>query len=280
MDILPIRTRIDQIDTELIKLLNERFALSEHIALYKDERHLPITDLVREKALVSHLQSHAKFPVEPLWQRIMGISKTFQYAFLSKKHNQQNVGIAIQGGKWSFNDIALRSYLKTQKIIPEIHYAYTTEAVLSLLNEWKVMYGQFAIANSIGWLVDETIQVLWKYDFTYEEHYEIPIEHSLLALPWVHRNEIGMIMGHDQALRQCQWTLRSVFSDVECIAGTGEYMDNAAIAAGISDGSIAWNTACIGHRSLADIYGLEIIEDHMEDRKDNRTTFVLVRKSY
>ena len=99
MDILPIRTRIDQIDTELIKLLNERFALSEHIALYKDERHLPITDLVREKALVSHLQSHAKFPVEPLWQRIMGISKTFQYAFLSKKHNQQNVGIAIQGGK-------------------------------------------------------------------------------------------------------------------------------------------------------------------------------------
>jgi prephenate dehydratase len=39
----------------------------------------------------------------------------------------------------------------------EIHYLYTTKAVLEALQQGSIDYGQFALYNSIGGLVEETL---------------------------------------------------------------------------------------------------------------------------
>jgi prephenate dehydratase len=117
---------------------------------------------------------------------------------------------------------------------------------------------------------------LGHYRFREVTHYEIPIIHALMIHPDAEIENITTIMGHDQALRQCEQNLMSLFPNIEKMAGTGDLTDNASIAEAVAHGTLPLTTASIGHASLADIYGLQIIENNIQDRDDNRTTFVLV----
>ena len=42
MELSEIRTRIDAVDDQLLKLFLERMELAEEVAAYKNEHHLPI----------------------------------------------------------------------------------------------------------------------------------------------------------------------------------------------------------------------------------------------
>ena len=55
-------------------------------------------------------------------------------------------------------------------------------------------------------------------------------------------------------------------------------MDNAAIAEGVATGKLPKHIASIGHASLAEIYGLTIVKRDIQDRSDNRTTFLIVER--
>ncbi len=193
----------------------------------------------------------------------------------------QAVSIGIQWGHGSFNEIALLSFLDSSPPLledkkVEICYLYTTEAVLKALEKWEIHYGQFALANSIGGLVDETLRSIGPHTFSYVTHYEIPIEHVLMIHPQTKLSEITTVMGHDQAIRQCENTIKQYFPTLALKAWTDELTDNASIAEALGNGTLPKSTASLGHKSLASLYNLSIVRDHMADRNDNRTTFVLV----
>lgn len=100
--------------------------------------------------------------------------------------------------------------------------------------------------------------------------YEIPVIHALMVRPEIQESDIDCIMGHEQAVRQCEQTLKRYYGDIPRIGGTGNLVDNASIAEAIHTGILPKTTASIGHASLAEIYGLKIIREHIEDRDDNR----------
>ena len=191
------------------------------------------------------------------------------------------VKIGIQWGEGSFNHIAIRDFLARNpdfekgKAI-EIVFLFTTEAVLDALGKWLVDYGQFALANSTGGIVQETIAKIGKYRWEYVDDYRIAVRHSLLMYPDITASDITAIMWHEQALKQVKNTLAEHFPDIPKIPGTGELIDNAAIAQAISNWDLPQTTVSVGHESLADIYGLEVLERDIQDRDDNETTFILV----
>lgn len=49
MDIIELRQQIDQVDRELIRLFTRRMDISEQIAEYKKDHHLPVFDPIREQ---------------------------------------------------------------------------------------------------------------------------------------------------------------------------------------------------------------------------------------
>ena len=71
--------------------------------------------------------------------------------------------IGIQWDIGSYNYIAIQDYLSKTGIEAEIIPLYTTEWVLQALQDETIDMGQFALANSTGGLVDETIRVLGYY---------------------------------------------------------------------------------------------------------------------
>lgn len=73
------RIKIDQIDQELMKLLDERFNLTQEIGKFKFENNLPIENLERENDILSKSYDYKnQLPIEKVYQKIISISKDLQ----------------------------------------------------------------------------------------------------------------------------------------------------------------------------------------------------------
>ncbi|MDO5702176.1 MAG: chorismate mutase [Lachnospiraceae bacterium] len=78
-----LRKEIDRIDSELVRLFEERMNIALEIAAYKKQNGLPILDEGREKAViekcVSRLSDHSLDPLLTKWVvYTMGLSKERQ----------------------------------------------------------------------------------------------------------------------------------------------------------------------------------------------------------
>lgn len=187
------------------------------------------------------------------------------------------VKIGVQGGRGSFNDQAVNFYLETHHVSPwEVVYLHTTEAVLRALAAWEIDYGQFALYNSRGGVVEETMQAIGHHRFQVVDWYSIPVIHHLMCLQDADIIGIATIMTHPQVLSQCRATLRERYPHLRLAQGEGDMIDPARVAAALQNGEIPPSVATLGCQSIADVYGLKIIDSGLQDGGNNETTFLLV----
>ena len=59
MDIQELRTQIDRVDDELVRLYGERMELARQIGRYKRENGLPVLDAEREQKLLNRVGEKA-----------------------------------------------------------------------------------------------------------------------------------------------------------------------------------------------------------------------------
>ncbi|GIW64322.1 MAG: hypothetical protein KatS3mg092_0255 [Patescibacteria group bacterium] len=195
------------------------------------------------------------------------------------KKNKKQIIFGIQGGKGSFNEQALREYVRRRKIDNfKIKYLYTTKNVLKALNRGEIDFGIFAIVNSKGGIVEESINVIGDYKFKIVDKITIPIAHFLMKRKDVDLSQIQQIMAHPQVFAQCQNNLKNKYPNLSLISGRGELIDTAKVAYQLYKGKIDKKTAILGPKILSEIYDFEIIDENLQDDKNNQTTFLLVKK--
>ncbi len=185
----------------------------------------------------------------------------------------------IQGGKGSFNEEALRAYCKRELIADfEISYLYTTKKVLKSISSGEIDFGIFAIVNSVGGLVEETLEVIGSFTYKVHSQITIPINHFLMKRTDISTNQIQTITAHPQVLTQCKNNLSKKYSGYKLQSGSREYIDTAKAAEALFEGKIDLHTYILGPKVLAEIYGFDIVAENLQDRDDNRTTFLIVKK--
>jgi len=185
--------------------------------------------------------------------------------------------IGIQGGKGSFNEKAINTYLKRGKIKNhKIEYLYTSENVMKALDEGKIDVGQFAIHNSIGGIVEESLQAIAKYKFKILDQFAIKISHALMIRPDAKFSEVTTIMTHPQVLSQCAKTLAKKYPKLEKTSGEGDMIDHARVAELMGKKKLSKCIATMGSNILAEIYNLKVVEDNLQDAKENFTSFLVV----
>ena len=92
---------------------------------------------------------------------------------LPRRVHKSTLVFGIQGGRGSFNEQALHDYVMRHEIKNyRIRYLFTSERVLSALHKGDIDYGQFAIHNSIGGMVRESILAIARYKFFIIEDFE------------------------------------------------------------------------------------------------------------
>lgn len=180
--------------------------------------------------------------------------------------------IGVMGAKGSFSERAAEMYIENNSIQDaEIIPLVSADNVLLALNDKKIDRGIFPIENSNGGIVIEAVHAMAKHTFDIEGMFELDVHHMLLVKPGINPSHISTVSSHDQALKQCRMYLKRKWPE----ADIEPYADTAKAAEDLANGTLPDTTAVIAPRRCAEMYGLEILEESIQDLKFNYTTFVV-----
>jgi arogenate dehydrogenase (NADP+) len=187
--------------------------------------------------------------------------------------------VGIQGGRGSFNEAAARHLMSGTPDVPfELVYLHTTERVLRALHDGSVDRGLFAIHNSAGGMVGESVSAMAKYRFDIIEEFAIKISHALMVSSTADMASVNTVMTHPQVLAQCRATLVSKYPHLRQMSGEGDLIDHAKVAELLGSAELEPTIATMGSSVLAEIYGLRVIEDNLQDLGENFTSFLWVQR--
>ena len=183
--------------------------------------------------------------------------------------------IGISGEKGSFSEQAANTYAQKNKIDDyEIVYLVDAENVLTSLDNGEIDKGIFPIENSNGGIVTEFVYAMAGHIFNIETMFEIDVQQCLLAKKGKNISDIKKIVSQRQALRQCRMYLKRKWENMDL----EEYIDTAKSAHDLGVGIIPENCAVIAPFGCAELYGLDVLEEGIQDLKFNFTTFLVVTK--
>jgi hypothetical protein len=198
---------------------------------------------------------------------------------LPKQASPDYLTIGIQGGKGSFNEEAVMYWLDRSGVKDyEVKYLHTTKKVLAALHSGEIDRGLFAIHNSVGGVVGESIEAMARHKFTIVEEFAIIIAHALMMRDDAKYGDITTIMSHPQVFAQCKHTLPQKYPHLKLESGKGELIDHAKVAERLGAHKLPKNIATMGSKILAGIYGLKIVEDNLQDAEENYTSFLMVKR--
>ena len=96
-----------------------------------------------------------------------------------------------------------------------------------------------------------------------------PIRHALLALPSARLSDIRTAESHPIALQQCTENLKALRIQTVTVFDTAGAARDVAEAGDI-------HRAAVAPARAAEVYGLQILRNDLQDYSDNRTRFVLL----
>jgi prephenate dehydratase len=183
--------------------------------------------------------------------------------------------IGISASEGSFTEEAAHLYAeKNDSVRAEFIFCGSAESALQALEDGTVERALVPIENSNGGVVTEFLPAIAAHRFAVDRLIEMDVHHMLLVTRGKRAHDIKKIVSQRQALRQCRMYIARVWPDVEVI----EYTDTAAAARDLSNGTLDDDVAVVAPRRSATLYGLDILEESIQDLKFNFTTFIVAKK--
>jgi len=176
--------------------------------------------------------------------------------------------IAIQGEIGSYHDVASHCYFENEDI--ELICCDTFEQVFDEMKQDSSVIGMVAIENTIAGSLLHNYELLRASGTTIVGEHKLHIQHAISCLPGQQLDSLTEVHSHPVALMQCRDYL-AAHPQLKAV----EAEDTAGSAEDISlNHRMGWASIC--HPDAARMYGLEVLEDHIEDNKHNYTRFLVV----
>lgn len=256
-----LRNKLDSIDNNLLKLLNERMEIVHEVGILKANSGGSIYRPEREKAIINRLDSLNegklnKAAIEALFQEIFAISRNLELP--------ENV--AFLGPDGSFTHQAAESRFGAMSAYVSIS---SIKGVFREVSTKKARFGVIPIENSSNGIVSDTISCLSKYNLKIIAEVVLDIHHTL-ATTCDKVRDIKRIYSKDIAFDQCKKFLENFgLDEIELIPV--ESTTKAAKLALKQPG-----TAAICSHVGAKMYNLPILFEDIEDKDNNKTRFFII----
>ena len=287
MELSEIREKIDAVDDQLLDLFLQRMDLSEEVAAYKNEHHLPILNKARERAIlakVTEKSGEKERYAYHLFSTLFELARSRQAELIDAPTRvEAQVRASLAAGTAVFPQTGLvacqgvegaNSQVACDRLLPRgnIVYVKTFQAVVSAVESGLCKFGVLPIENSSNGSVRAVYELLQDHNLTIVRSTRLCIRHELLALPGVKMGDITEIYSHEQAIGQCSKFLNSL-NGVRVIP-----CDNTAAAAKMVAERGDRHVAAISSHPCAALYGLETVSDEIQDSDNNYTRFICVTK--
>jgi prephenate dehydratase len=176
--------------------------------------------------------------------------------------------ISFQGEPGANSDTACRNMYPGMEPLP----CPTFEDAFNAVETGKADLAMIPIENTIAGRVADIHHLLPESKLNIIGEYFLPIHFQLMVLPGVERKEIKSVHSHIHALGQCRKYIRK--NGWKPVVA-GDTAGAAKLVAEVQDRTMA----ALAPRLAASLYGLDILEENVEDTDSNVTRFVVLTKS-
>lgn len=261
------REIIGEADREIAALFEKRMAAVREVAEYKKERGLPVFDGAREDFLINRNSEYIndeaiKDYYISFIKSTMDISKRYQHRIL------EGANVAYSGVEGAF------AYIAAGRIFPDgrrISYP-DFKAAYEAVEKGECDCAVLPIENSRAGEVGQVIDLIFSGSLFVNGLYSLDIRHNLIGLSEASEKDIAKVISHQQALDQCASYIRNQGYKSEACENTARA---AKLVADMGDKSLA----AIASRETADLYGLKVIRENINEASDNTTRFVVLSRT-
>ena len=289
MELNELRSKIDNIDAELVKLFGERMEIAAQVADYKKANNMPIYVPAREREILQSVAEMAGPAManysRVLYSMLFELSRSYQSKRNTEKselYNKitdsientpklfpQTPMVACQGVEGAYAQIACEKMFKA----PFIMYFKNFDGVFNAIDQGLCQYGILPIENSTAGSVKKVYDLMIDHNFSIVRTFRLKVDHNLLAKPDTKLADINEIYSHEQAINQCTEFLKK-FPNAKISP-----VENTAVAAQMVANSQRNDVAALSSRSCEEIYGLSCLASNVQDEGNNRTRFICISKN-
>jgi chorismate mutase/prephenate dehydratase len=262
LDLANIRDSIDAVDARIHALLNERARYAQQVGISKSATGKAV-DFYRPEREADVLRKALKRNEGPL--RDEEIARLFREIMSACLAQQEPLKVAFLGPEGTFSQAAvLKHFGSSVRALP----LPAIDEVFHEVEGGVADFGVVPIENSSEGTVNHTLDMFLNSGLKICGEVELRIHHSLMGR-MTSVSEIKRICAHPQALAQCRAWLDGQLPDIERVAVSSN-------AEGARRARDERGTAAIASRTAAEIYGLTLLANEIEDRPDNTTRFLVV----
>lgn len=282
------REKINGIDERITSLFEQRMEVSKEIAEYKKEHSLPILDVRQERQKLNDLSGKMSEEIREYGKQLYSIIFELSRGYQNKLNGTGNeltkeienaiqntpslfpsgVSVACQGVEGANSQLACDKLIRDANIM----YFSNFDAVFSAVEKGLCMYGLVPLENSTAGSVNAVYDLMQQHKFSIVRSIRLKVDHNLLVKPGTKLQEIREIYSHEQAIAQCSEFI-STLKGVKIIP-----CENTAIAAKMVADSERKDIAAFSSRPCAKLYGLQILQDSVQNQSNNYTRFICISK--
>ena len=264
--LLALRNKIDAIDEEIGRLISARATCAQEVAEIKkanlpDDAKILFYRPEREAQVLRRAMEHNKGPLSN--EEMARLFREIMSACLALENP---VKVAFFGLEGSFTHQAALKHFGGSA---ETFSFSAIDEVFREVEAGAVNYGVVPVENSTEGVVSFTLDNFMDSNLKICGEVELRVHHNLLVSDVTSTNNISRIYAHPQALAQCRKWLTSHYPKAELIPVS----DNATAAKRLKG---EWNAAAIAGSMAAELYGLTILAEKIEDQPDNSTRFLII----
>ncbi|CAL5410692.1 unnamed protein product [Camellia sinensis] len=177
------------------------------------------------------------------------------------------VRVAYQGIPGAYSETAALKAYPNCETVPCDQF----EAAFKAVELWLVDKAVLPIENSVGGSIHRNYDLLLRHRLHIVREVQMVVNHCLLGLHGVRKEELKCVLSHPQALAQCEMTLHNlgvVKVNADDTAGAAQIVATDGIR----------DTGAVASARAAEIYGLDILAERIQDDCDNITRFLILAR--
>lgn len=255
-----LRTQIDKLDLQILKVINERAGLAAEIGKIKNDHGAEVFSPAREEEVFKNVLESNKGPLDEVTIRAV-----YRELMSGARALQKVIKVAYLGPEYSFSHLAAVERFG-QSV--EFMRVGSIASVFEEVNRSHVDFGVVPLENSTDGGISETLDMFMRLpQLKVCAEVRLRIHHNLLAN--CEQEAIRRVYSKPQALAQCRnWLSKNLpHADVKDVSST-------AVAAQLAQQEPG--AGAVASRQAAVKYNLRILFPDIEDYPHNETRFAVI----